>query len=111
MKDNDYHNALNLILDLTDLNKAKGKCKYLLELVKELEDKLHRRNMLANKRAEKIKELKAKVAEEANDLYNLMHTIREMDYARQGNDTKRYDYWNKRLGQIIHIKPYGKVKD
>ena len=59
---------------------------------------------------EYVEELKKKVAEETNDLYNLMHTIREMNYAKQDNNTKRYDYWNKRLGQIIHIQPYGKVK-
>ena len=72
--------------------------------ITQLKDQLHRRNM-------QIAELKKKVSEEANDLYNLMHTIREMDYAKQDNDTKRYDYWNNRLGQIIHIQPYGKIKD
>ena len=60
---------------------------------------------------QQIKDLEKRLAESSNDLYNLMHTIREMDYAKQDNDTGRYDYWNKRLGQIVHIKPYGKVKD
>ena len=112
-----YDNNSNLVCETNDNAWAE----FIVELSSQVsklnqaismtyKNKLKQRDIQIADLKHRLKEAENKVTEEANDLYNLMHTIREMDYAKQDNDTKRYDYWNRRLGQIIHIQPYGKIK-
>ena len=57
-----------------------------------------------------IEHFKKLYVTEANDMYNLMSTIREVEYAEDDNDKERIAFWRGRLYDILHVVPYGKVK-
>lgn len=98
---------------IRNLRRAQG-----VELTSEDREEIHRCSMKAVDYGNKLEtqldrwgdKVRKKKNESANDIYNLMHTNRELRHAKKDRDQDRIDFWENRLSGIIDVVPYGKVK-
>ena len=85
------------------------------DIVKELQQgwiDFHKENQLVNSIQNKevkdlVLSLRKRLDKQVTNHYNLMHTIREIEYAEKDNDNDRIKFWNDKLHNHIHVVPYG----